>query len=257
MAQNAFGFPEPRINDVSVNRAFGAPLQAAGNLSYLEFIAVVKLLWENIHPDIPIKPNHGGSYASFPAIIYGLEIRKPHTVEPKPRSRQVVENDYMIFGQRFQNVVSFSIITKADKASSESNLGDGRYVGAEVADALAEVFEDFMLEYTPVFKRLGASELVYARRLADAEESRSNIDVIKRTITYLLTTEKLIQTSVSTIEKVAIDVRTAMAYEASLITSRQEELFNKSTPDYTDTPIEIVDLYSATPSLSGYFPYAI
>jgi hypothetical protein len=257
MAQNAFGFPEPRINDVSVNRAFGAPLQAAGNLSYLEFIAVVKLLWENIHPDIPIKPNHGVSYASFPAIIYGLEIRKPHTVEPKPRSRQVVENDYMIFGQRFQNVVSFSVITKADKASSESNLGDGRYVGAEVADALAEVFEDFMLEYTPVFKRLGASELVYARRLADAEESRSNIDVIKRTITYLLTTEKLIQTSVSTIEKVAIDVRTAMAYEASLITSRQEELFNKSTPDYTDTPIEIVDLYSATPSLSGYFPYAI
>jgi hypothetical protein len=257
MAQNAFGFPEPRINDVSINRAFGAPLQAAGNLSYLEFIAVVKLLWENIHPDIPIKPNHGGSYASFPAIIYGLEIRKPHTIEPKPRSRQVVENDYMIFGQRFQNVVSFSIITKADKASSESNLGDGRYVGAEVADALAEVFEDFMLEYTPVFKRLGASELVYARRLADAEESRSNIDVIKRTITYLLTTEKLIQTSVSTIEKVAIDVRTAMAYEASLITSRQEELFNKSTPDYSDTPIEIVDLYSATPSLSGYFPYAI
>ena len=156
MAQNAFGFPEPRINDVSVNRAFGAPLQAAGNLSYLDFIAVVKLLWENIHPDIPVKPNHGGSYASFPAVIYGLEIRKPHTVEPKPRSRQVVENDHMVFGQRFQNVVSFTIITKGDRASSESNLGDGRYVGAEVADALAVVFEDFMLEYTPVFKRLGA-----------------------------------------------------------------------------------------------------
>jgi hypothetical protein len=257
MAQNAFGFPEPRINDVSVNRAFGAPLQAAGNLSYLEFIAVVKLLWENIHPDIPVKPNHGGSYASFPAIIYGLEIRKPHTVEPKPRSRQVVENDHMIFGQRFQNVVSFTVITKADRASSESNLGEGRYVGAEVADALAEVFEDFMLEYTPVFKRLGASELVYARRLADSEETRSNIDIIKRTVTYLLTTEKLIQTSVSVIEKIAIDVRTAMSHEASLITSPQEILYNKSTPDYSDTPIEIVDLYSATPSLSGYFPYAI
>jgi hypothetical protein len=257
MAQNAFGFPEPRINDVSVNRAFGPPLQAAGNLTYLEFIAVVKLLWENIHPDIPIKPNHGGSYASFPAIIYGLEIRKPHTVEPKPRSRQVVENDHMIFGQRFQNVVSFSIITKGDRASSESNLGDGRYVGAEVADALAEVFEDFMLEYTPVFKRLGASELVYARRLADSEETRSNIDVIKRTITYLLTTEKLIQTSVSVIEKVALDVRTVMAYESNLIISPQEMLSNKSTPDYSNTPIVIVDINSATPSLSANLPYTI
>jgi hypothetical protein len=257
MAQNAFGFPEPRINDVSINRAFGAPLQAAGNLSYLDFIAVVKLLWENIHPDIPVKPNHGGSYASFPAIIYGLEIRKPHTVEPKPRSRQVVENDHMIFGQRFQNVVSFTIITKADRASSESNLGEGRYVGAEVADALAEVFEDFMLEYTPVFKRLGASELVYARRLADSEETRSNIDIIKRTVTYLLTTEKLIQTSVSVIEKVALDVRTAMSYEANLIISRQEELFNKSTPDYNNTPILIVDLNSATPSVSASLPYPI
>ena len=257
MAQNAFGFPEPRINDVSINRAFGAPLQAAGNLSYLDFIAVVKLLWENIHPDIPVKPNHGGSYASFPAIIYGLEIRKPHTVEPKPRSRQVVENDHMIFGQRFQNVVSFTIITKADRASSESNLGEGRYVGAEVADALAEVFEDFMLEYTPVFKRLGASELVYARRLADSEETRSNIDIIKRTVTYLLTTEKLIQTSVSVIEKVALDVRTAMSYEANLIISRQEELFNKSTPDYNNTPILIVDLNSATPAVSASLPYPI
>ena len=257
MAQNAFGFPEPRINDVSINRAFGAPLQAAGNLSYLDFIAVVKLLWENIHPDIPVKPNHGGSYASFPAIIYGLEIRKPHTVEPKPRSRQVVENDHMIFGQRFQNVVSFTIITKADRASSESNLGEGRYVGAEVADALAEVFEDFMLEYTPVFKRLGASELVYARRLADSEETRSNIDIIKRTVTYLLTTEKLIQTSVSVIEKVALDVRTAMSYETNLIISRQEELFNKSTPDYNNTPILIVDLNSATPAVSASLPYPI
>ncbi len=73
----------------------------------------------------------------------------------------------------------------------------------------------------------------------------------------MLTTEKLIQTSVSVIEKVAIDVRTAMSHEASLITSPQEILYNKSTPDYSDTPIEIVDLYSATPSLSGYFPYAI
>ena len=245
MAQNAFGFPIPRISDVSINRAFGPPLQANGNLTYLEFLAVVKALWENLHPDIPLRPNHGGQYSSYPAIIYGLEIRKPHTTEPKPRSRQVVENDRMVFGQRFQNVVSFTIITKADRASSASNLDDGRYVGAEVADSLAEVFEDFMLEYTPVFKRLGASEFVYARRLADSEETRDNIDICKRTVTYMLTTEKLIQTSVNVIEQIAIDIRTAMAYESSLIIDPTE----KSTPDYSNIDITATDLYqSATPN---------
>jgi hypothetical protein len=257
MAQNAFGFPDPRINDVSIDRAFGAPLQANGNLTYLEFLAVVKALWENIHPEVPLKPDHGGAYATYPAVIYGLEIRKAHTTEPKPRNRPTVQNDRMVFGQRFQNVVSFTIVTKADRASTASTQDDGKYVGAEVADALAEIFEDFMLEYTPVFKRLGASEFVYARRLADSTETRSNIDVCKRTITYMLTTEKLIQTSVSVIDKIAIDIRTAMSYEAGLITSPQEILANKATPDYSDTPVQIVDLYSATPSVSGYFPYAI
>jgi hypothetical protein len=48
-----------------------------------------------------------------------------------------------------------------------------------------------------------------------------------------------------------------MSYEAGLITTPQEILFNKSTPDYSDTPVQIVDLYSATPSASGNFPYAI
>jgi hypothetical protein len=93
--------------------------------------------------------------------------------------------------------------------------------------------------------------------LADSEETRSNIDIIKRTVTYLLTTEKLIQTSVSVIEKVAIDVRTAMSHEAGLIISPQEILYNKSTPDYSDTPVQIVDLYSATPSLASSLPYPI
>jgi hypothetical protein len=245
MAQNAFGFPEARINDISIDRAFGPPLQANGNLTYLEFLAVVKALWENVHPDIPLKPNHGGAYSTYPCIVYGLEIRKPHTVEPKPRSRQVIQNDYMVFGQRFQNVVSFTIVTKADRASTASTLDEGRYIGSEVADALAEIFEDFMLEYTPVFKRLGASEFVYARRLADTTETRNNIDVCKRSITYLLTTEKLIQTSVAVIEKIAIDIRTAMSYESNLILNP----FDKSTPDYSNTTVGVVDLYqSATPN---------
>lgn len=248
MAQNAFGFPLPSVNEVSIDRAFGPPLQAAGNLTYLEFISVVKLLWENIHPDIPIVPTQPAQYSTYPCIVYGLELRKAHSVEPKPRSRNVVEKDVMVFGQRFQNVVSFTICNKtmggATKAS-DANNPSARYDGADVADSLAEVFEDFMLEYTPVFKRLGASEFVYARRLADAEENKGNTDIVKRTVTYMLTTEKLIVSSVAQIEKIAIDIRTYMAYEKELV----KEPLEQATPGHSCDEINIIDLYqTSTPN---------
>lgn len=242
MAQNAFGFPIPSVNDVSIDRAFGAPLQAAGNLTYLEFISIVKLLWENIHPDIPVVPTQPLAYAVYPCIVYGLELRKSHTTEPKPRSRNVVERDHMVYGQRFQNIVSFTITNKISGGADSDN----RYSGGEVADAIAESFEDFMLEYTPVFKRLGASELVYARRLADSEENKDNLDVAKRTVTYMLTTEKLLVTSVSLIEKIAIDIRTFMAHEKELV----KESLEKSTPDYSNFEVNTIDLYqSSTPNI--------
>jgi hypothetical protein len=244
MAQNAFGFPIPSINEVSINRAFGSPLQAAGNLTYIEFISVVKLLWENLHPDIPIVPTQPAQYSTYPCIVYGLELRKAHTTEPKPRSRQVMSNDKMVFGQKFQNVVSFTVTTKMMGGADASN----RYDGAEVADSLAEVFEDFMLEYTPVFKRLGASEFIYARRLADSEENKNNTDIIKRTITYMLTTEKLIVTSVGVIEQIAIDVRTHMAYEQELLYDPDDG----GTPNFDGTEINIIDLYqTSTPNINS------
>lgn len=243
MAQNAFGFPLPALNEVANNRTFGPPLQAAGNLTYLEFISVVKLLWENLHPDIPVVPTQPAQYSTYPCIVYGLELRKAHSVEPKPRSRHVVENDMMVFGQRFQNVVSFTITTKV--MGGATRTPESRYDGAEVADSLAEIFEDFMLEYTPVFKRLGASEFVYARRLADAEENKGSTDVVKRTVTYMLTTEKLIASSVGTIEQIAIDVRTYMAYEKELV----KEALEKATPDFDGTEVSIIDLYqNSTPN---------
>ncbi len=51
MPQNAFGFPGINENDVITNRMYtGEPLQAAGNLTYIEFMALVKALWENAYP---------------------------------------------------------------------------------------------------------------------------------------------------------------------------------------------------------------
>jgi hypothetical protein len=64
----------------------------------------------------------------------------------------------------------------------------------------------------------------------------------------MLTTEKLIATSVGVIDKIAIDVRTYMAYEKELV----QESLEKSTPDFTGTEVSIIDLYqSSTPNVDS------
>ena len=244
MTQNSIGFPSGNKNDVSYDRLFGEPLQASGNLTYLEFITVVKAMWENAYPDIKIKPVQSGTYAEYPVIVYGLELRKAHTSEPKPRTRTTQTNrNVVVFGQRFQNIVSFTVITEAN-AGSEKN-SSGRYSGPEVADNIIEIFEDFMLEQTPVFKRLGASEFVYSRRLSDSEENRDSTDICKRTVTYMLTTEKLFAQSIDHIESVVLDVRRYMAYEKSI----WDEAQSPATPNFEGTEMNIIDLYqSSTPN---------
>jgi hypothetical protein len=173
-----------------------------------------------------------------------LELRKTHSNEPKPRTRTSQTNkDVVVFGQRFQNIVSFSVITEGDTATAKGSAA--RYSGAEVADNIMEIFEDFMLEHTPVFKRLGASEFVYSRRLSDSDENRDSTDLCKRTVTYMLTTEKLFAQNVGRIEQIAIDVRRYMAYEKELIDSG----IGSATPNFTGTDVTLVDLYqTATPN---------
>ena len=246
MPQNYPIFPTSNINEISYDRTSGTlpPLQAQGNLTYIEFITVVKALWENAYPSIKIKPVQSGDYAEYPVIAYGLELKRAHSVEPKPRSRISPSKDIAIFGQRFQNVVSFTVMTKAD--SGQLSTSEARYSGPEVAEKIIEIFEDFMMEYTPVFKRLGASEFVYARRLSDSEENRNATDINKRTVTYMLTTEKLIAMEVEKIEKIAIDVRRYMAMEKEIWDDFYK---NPATPSYEGTELNIIDLnQSATPS---------
>ena len=119
-----------------------------------------------------------------------------------------------------------------------------RYVGAEIADRIMEVFEDFMLEYTPVFKRLGASEFVYARRYSDSEINRDETDVNKRIVTYMLTTEKLLATTHEKIESIVVDIRNYYAYEREII-----QQANAATPNFDGTEVNLIDLFqTATPN---------
>jgi hypothetical protein len=243
---------------------FAVSSQAEGNLSYLEFISAVKSLWEQSHPNYPIKgasnadlaftwfnsayedPETGnttGRFEDTDAIItYSLELRKAHSVEPKPRMRQITEREIYIYGQRFQNIVSFTAMSKVGKrfGSNQNSISDDQD-NVYLVESLIEAFEDFMLEYTPVLKKIGASELVYSRRLSDSEVNRDNKDVHKRTVTYMLTTEKTYAAKTSTIDKIAIDLRSYMSYESNLL--------QQATPNYKDITIQVNDLYqTATPN---------
>lgn len=180
------------------------PLRAKGRLSYEEFISLVERLWMDAHPDIPIIPSGDGDPAHYPCIVYGLELRKTHPDEPKLRYRETWNRDsetgVLFSGQRFQNMISFTVYT-------QSGGDDPTRDGPKVAERIIEVFEDFMTEFTPVFKEMGVSEFVYGRRYADSELSRSGVGIVRRSVVYMVTLEKIVTTSYQKLERIVIDAR--------------------------------------------------
>jgi len=199
------------------------PLRAENNLSYLQFIALLKKFWEDANPLIPLKPVQSQTYSftvdnpNYNAdleesednlkhigtdcmMVYSLELRKPNSNEPKMRLREQIISDgdvnYIVQGQRFENLIIFSAISQG---------------GPELAESVIESFEDFILEYTAVFKRLGISELLYSRRTPDDEKTRFSEDLDKRSVAYLVVTEKLRTTEIAKIEEIVLNVRQFLA----------------------------------------------
>jgi hypothetical protein len=205
------------------------------------------MLWENSYPDIPFVATFGGKFAKYPCIAYGTELKRAHSQEPKTRYRERVLGDdnvyYIVEGQRFQNIISFAVMVEANAGQLDGDVQ--RYEGAEVADRIIEIFEDFMMEYTPVFKRLGASEFVYARRMSDTEINMDQTDIIKRMVTYMLTTEKIVVSAVGRIEQIVADIRQWVAYEKTLI----DEAATPNSQYVEGMDIQLVDLFQgATPN---------
>lgn len=209
----------------------------SGALNYLEFVQIVKKMWEEMHPEIPIIPYNpnrdvstsfdetitttGSSNASgitpsaYPPITigYALELRKPHTMDPKPRMRHQLKEysaseSVTFYGQKFQNIVSFTGMVEVGTFFGENN--DQTYDDADasvVIDQVIEEFENFMVEYTPIFKAAGASDLVYARRVSDTDLNKDGKDILQRQVMYMLTTEKTFAISNARIQKIAVDAR--------------------------------------------------
>lgn len=186
-------------------------MRASGNLSYLDFVRLVKYLWTSANPDIPMVPDQSEAFAVYPAIAYSLGLRKTFKNEPKFKHRDFMEDEsgqkYRITGQRYDNIVQFSVVTRSEP---------------ELADQIIENFEEFMIECVPLFKELGASDFFYSRRLSDNEESRKSDDTCVRTVCYLLVTETVVQTSVDTLNSILINARVFMDDRGTVFTSTQD-----------------------------------
>ena len=187
------------MNNFRVERSVTeSPLRARGNLNYIQFLKVLQKMWFDGHPDVPLVAQGGKEFSKYPVMTYRLDLRKPVQNEPKPKLREHVitspgEPDLLIMGQRFLNIITFTAFTNENP---------------QLAEELIEVFEDFMIEFTPVFKELGVSDLLYARRLPDTDGSRGKgLGIVERSVSYAVTTEKVIVTSKDKLESVLIDAR--------------------------------------------------
>lgn len=171
------------------------PLRARGNLNYIQFITLVRHLWEDGHPDIPMRPVQSSKYAKYPVIVYGLQNRTPFQTEAKKKFREIQhreEDNLITHAQRFNNIIIFTVIT-------ENN--------PEMCEAVIETFEDFMHECTGFFKELGVSDMFYVRRLPDRDQTRSDEDVDERAVAYNVILEKLYVQPVDKIKEIVIKSR--------------------------------------------------
>jgi hypothetical protein len=221
------------------------PFQSSGKLTYLSFIGLVKGLWEQAHPDIPIKPSAPDEYDLLVEnryiIVYDLELRKTMMNEPKPKMRHAPNNtDYIYYGQKFQNIIGFTVMAKVDDGQDPDNLFliEDTSVGC---DAIIEEFEDFIFEYTPILKALGVNELVYSRRLSDSDVMRKNRKVHKRKVTYMLTTEKTFAIEQQKLEDVLVMARTK--YIENVMPEPQFLGTLESIKDLPDSAANVGDYY--------------
>jgi len=180
----------------------GGHLRAGDGMNYREFLAVLKHLWELAHPDVPMKPTQTPGFATYPVIVHSLELRKAHPSEPKKRFRENITSSsgdiYSIWGQRFQNLVMFSAVTRSDP---------------ELASEIIEEFQSFMEEHTGTLKELGVSEIVFSRRMPDNSRKRSSEDIAEKSIAYLVTIETVSYVQESKLESILIEARTYLDSE--------------------------------------------
>lgn len=201
-------------------------------MDYVKFGKVVGLAWAKSHPDIGFMAQGSKKFDNNkPIITYHLQRRLPISTTPEPRFMQShvevetiteldetsteIEYEIITTRQDFENEIVFTIVVPLDKG------------GGEVADAICEEFERFMLEHKALFMRLGARNLRYKLRFHDdnllKEMSQNSV---KRFIAYTLYTQTVTQTNVPLLQQLEIEIRAGLDAIDS-IHSTEEHTFDQ------------------------------
>lgn len=217
---------------------------ATGNLSWIDWLRVVEYIWHDTHPDIPLVAEGGKEVDQYPLIVYRLDFRNPLESENKPRYRESIATaptDQAIInkGQRFNNFTTFTVYTLQDP---------------HLAEAIIEQLENFMIEFTPVFKQLGLSDFFYGRRSPDTEDTRpGGITRVERSVTYNAITEKIIQIDYNKLQTFSINVQTYLennpiTYSVADSTPSSFTIINQTAAPNANMIIPTTALYLAQPN---------
>lgn len=190
--------------DPVYNKPYGSqfpPIQAKGSLTYLQFIQVVKNLWEEGNPEVAFVPM-GGKQNWDPDkgyIIYSQDRAVVKGDQLKPRLRHIVDGatgkKIMVFTQSFNHIVRFTAVHR-DPA---------------IAEQILESFEDFMIRpVTIIAKMLGLEELIYDRRPPSDMEKRYGDDVADRAVCYLVTVQKVLSIETDKLQEAYIQASIAI-----------------------------------------------
>ena len=170
------------------------PITAFGNIQYLDFIDMVKLLWEDGHPGIYLvaSGNTATSHAENGYITYSKIRRVPKDNNTKPRSvyegPDELGNDIAVLSQSFINDIKFTAIHREPR----------------VAEEMLEEFEIFMMEITPLLKMKGIEELLYGQGLADEDNERAGLDLSGRSVLYRVITQMVFVIRPTILERYSI-----------------------------------------------------
>lgn len=163
------------------------PLRAGGNLNFSEFISLIDKIWkETTGGKIPFLASGTEREADYPCILYSVANKVNKVNESRPRQREVMRGygdalrsqTPIVYGQKQVYHIKF---TAVDRVSTN---------GSHTTEDIITLFEDFMLEYTPVMMWKGVGDIRFERRLADNDEVRKTEDILTKAIVYRVEIER-------------------------------------------------------------------
>lgn len=230
----SWGSPHDGTTTSSIGAGYGDkidPLQAKGNMSYLQFIDRMADYIANAHPEWQFTPFADNNIYNpeMGYIIYSLVDRVTKENHTKPRIHYIdnhplyPDKNLAVFIQSFINTVKFTAV----------------HPNPRIAEAMIEEFQNFMYGVTYMLKEDGLDECIFGRRAADEHKTRYGEDLPARSVIYIVTEQKILPVDIDKLNQVYIEVSAP----------RVDNTPEAATPNTGEIFVNMYDTH-ATPSTS-------